>query len=95
MLGDELHSILYTASPKLIIKWAQMFALCYNYYEDNTGMRMQVLLHELSAEKNFNDLDKGPHFVSDCGFIKYLFLESEVEEITKSLKRFLNLKAFL
>ena len=89
MLGDELHNILYYTSPQLVIKWAQMFSHSYNYYEDNTGQRMQVSLN------TFNDFDAAPHFTSDCGFIKYLFLEKEVEEITKSLKRFLNLKAFL
>lgn len=89
MLGDELHDMLYYEQPKLIIKWAQMLAYSYSYYEDNTGMRMQVLLNKE------NDLNKGSHFISDCGFIKYLFLEKEVDEITKSLQRFLNLKAFL
>jgi hypothetical protein len=89
MLGNELHNMLYYESPQLIIKWAQMFAHYYNYYEDNTGQRMEVVF-----DKN-NATDDGPHFTSDCGFIKYLFLEREVDEITKSLKRFLNLKAFL
>ena len=89
MLGDELHKILYYTSPTLIVKWAQMFCYSYNYYEDNTGQRMQISLNTFD---NFYD---GPHFTSDCGFVKYLFLESEVEEITKSLQRFMNLKAFL
>jgi hypothetical protein len=89
MLGDELHDILYHSSPKLIVKWAQMFAHFHSYYEDNTGQRMQVVLD------GANNIDEGLHFASNCGFIKYLFLESEVDAITKSLKRFLNLKAFL
>lgn len=89
MLGDELHNMLYYEQPKLIVKWAQMFAQYYKYYEDNTGMRMTVVLNET------NNSDEGPFFFSDCGFIKYTFLECEVEEITKSLRRFLNLKAFL
>lgn len=89
MLGDELHKILYYTSPQLVLKWSFMFAIHTNYHEDKTGMRMKVLLSE------DNNSDDGPFFTSDCGFIKYLFLEKEVEEITKSLKRFLNLKAFL
>ncbi len=89
MLGKELHEILYYSHPKLIIKWAQMFAARYNYYEDNTGQRMNVMLNESDAD------DRGAFFTSDCGFIKYLFYESEVDEITKSLQRFMNLKAFL
>lgn len=92
MLGEELHNILYYTSPKLVIKWAELFGCSYNYYEDNTGQRMQVSLQPRHAMDKFYD---GPHFTSDCGFIKYLFLESEVDEVTKSLKRFLNLKAFL
>lgn len=89
MLGDELHNILYYTSPALVIKWAQMFSHSYNYFEDSTGQRMQVSL------KPFDDFYTKPLFTSDCGFVKYLFLESEVDEITKSLKRFMNLKAFL
>lgn len=91
MLGDELHNILYYSSPTLIIKWAEMFAHFYNYYEDNTGQRMEVIFEKNNAPVP----DDGAYFTSDCGFIKYLFLEKEVETITKSLKRFMNLKAFL
>jgi hypothetical protein len=94
MLGDELHNILYYSEPKLIVKWAQMFAVYYSYHEDHTGIRMSAELGAtLSDEKS--KFEEGPHFTSDCGFIKYLFLEREVDEITKSLQRFLNLKAFL
>jgi hypothetical protein len=89
MLGDELHSILYYTSPSLMVKWAQMFGYSYNYSEGKVGRCMQVSLY------TFDDFYTGPHFTSDCGFIKYFFLESEVNEITKSLQRFMNLKAFL
>lgn len=89
MLGDELHSVLYYTSPSLIVKWAQLFSHSYDFYEDNTGQRMKLSL------KPFDDFYSKKHFVSDCGFIKYTFLECEVEEITKSLKRFMNLTAFL
>lgn len=94
MLGDELHNILYYSNPKLIIKWAQMFTTYYTYHEDHTGMRMTAQLGATLADGK-DTFDDGPHFTSDCGFIKYLFLKNEVEEITKSLKRFMNLKAFL
>lgn len=89
MLGDELHNMLYYEHPNLIVKWAQTFGYSYHYSEGKAGQCMQVSLH------TFDDFYAGPHFTSDCGFIKYFFLEKEVEEITKSLKRFLNLKAFL
>jgi hypothetical protein len=89
MLGDELHNMLYYERPRLILKWSLMFAEYTNHHEDSTGMRMQIVFHKT------NNSDEGPFFVSDCGFIKYTFLECEVEEITKSLQRFLNLKAFL
>jgi hypothetical protein len=89
MLGDELHNILYYADPQLILRWSFMFAEHTNYHEDSTGQRMQVVFLKE------NNSDEGPFYSSDCGFIKYLFLEKEVEEITKSLKRFMNLKAFL
>lgn len=89
MLGDKLHNMLYYSSPSLIVKWAQLFGHSYDYYEDETGQRMLVSL------ESFDNFYSKPHFVSDCGFIKYIFLESEVDEITKSLTRFLNLKAFL
>jgi hypothetical protein len=90
MLGDELHNILYYTSPTLVIKWAQIFGYSYHYSEGKSSQQcMQVSLH------TFDNFYIGPHFTSDCGFIKYIFLECEVEEITKSLRRFLNLKAFL
>ena len=90
MLGEELHNILYYTSPKLVFKWAQMFGYSYHYSDGKSGQCMQV-----SLLNTFDDFYKGPHFVSDCGFIKYFFLEKEVDEITKSLQRFMNLKAFL
>lgn len=89
MLGDELHNILYYEQPKLIVKWAQLFNYSYNYSEGKEGQCMQLSLN------TFDNFYVGPHFTSDCGFIRYIFLECEVEEITKSLRRFLNLKAFL
>lgn len=89
MLGDELHKILYYTSPSLIVKWVQMFGYSYHYSEGKSGQCMQVSLH------TFDNFYVGPHFTSDCGFVKYIFLESEVEELTKSLQRFMNLKAFL
>lgn len=89
MSGEELHNILYYTEPSLVLKWSLMFAVHTHYHEDNTGQRMRVIFFK------DNNSDEGPYFTSDCGFIKYLFLECEVEEITKSLKRFLNLKAFL
>lgn len=89
MLGDELHNMLYYENPQLILKWSLMFSAHTHYYEDNTGQRIQIILFK------DNDSDDGPYFTSDCGFIKYLFLECEVEAVTKSLRRFLNLKAFL
>lgn len=89
MLGDELHKILYYTSPSLIVKWVQMFGYSYHYSEGKNGQCMQVSLH------TFDNFYVGPHFTSDCGFVKYIFLESEVEELTKSLQRFMNLKAFL
>lgn len=89
MLGDELHKILYYNHPKLIVKWAQLCAHTYDHYEDSTGIRMQIVMN-----KN-NSFGEGPYFSSDCGFAKYLFFEYEVEEITISLQRFINLKAFL
>ena len=89
MSGEELHKILWVTSPQLVVKWAQLFSHSYDLYEDNTGQRMKISL------KPFDDFYAKPHFVSDCGFIKYMFLECEVDEITKSFKRFLNLKAFL
>ena len=92
MLGEELHSVLCCADPKLVLKWALMFAQQTNYHEDHsctpTQMTMEVFLHK-------DNSDGKTLFICECNFIKYLFAECEVEAVTKLLKRFLNLKAFL
>lgn len=92
MLGEELHSILSCTDPKLVLKWALTFAQQTNYHEDHSctppQMTMQIFLHK-------DNCDEGSLFACECNFIKYLFPECEVDEITKLLKRFLNLKAFL